>query len=481
MRIEEHLKLLFESWSGEKVNSFSPLPASASARKYFRITGSGKTAIGVYNADVRENRAFLYLTKHFLKKKLNVPKVYSADLKSHIYLLEDLGNETLYSYLDKNRCGENFSSSTVDLYKNVIETLPQFQIHGAEGLDYSKCYPRAKFDKQSMMWDLNYFKYYFLKLAKISFDEQKLEDDFDSLIKFSLQADCSYFLYRDFNSRNVMLSNGEPFYIDYQGGRKGALQYDIASFLLDSKANIPLQLREEFLEHYIKSVKKLKAIDRSNFLKYYYGHVLIRLLQMFGAYGYRGYFEGKSHFLKSIPYAVKNLEWLLQNHPPKIKMPELLNSLNQIIHSAKLKNFDTADFSTGKLTVRINSFSYREKIPIDLSGNGGGFVFDCRAIHNPGRYDEYKSLTGKDKPVADFLNSQPETQKFLQNVFSLIDESVEKYLSRGFTDLMVNFGCTGGQHRSVYCAERLGEHLVHREDLTVVVSHTNLKKGGLSD
>ena len=481
MSTDEQLKILFERWSGEKVNSFSPLPASASARKYFRITGNGKTAIGVYNADVRENRAFVYLTKHFLKKKLDVPKVYSADLKSQIYLLEDLGNETLYSHLDKNRCGENFSSSTVDLYKNVIETLPQFQIYGAKGLDYSKCYPRAKFDKQSMMWDLNYFKYYFLKLAKISFDEQKLEDDFNALVKFLLQADCNYFMYRDFNSRNVMLFNGEPFFIDYQGGRKGALQYDIASFLLDSKANIPLQLREEFLEHYIKSVKKLKTIDRSKFIKYYYGYVLIRLLQMFGAYGYRGYFEGKSHFLKSIPYAVKNLEWLLQNHPLKIRMPELLNSLNQIIRSAELKNFNKDESNADKLTVRINSFSYRKKIPIDLSGNGGGFVFDCRAIHNPGRYDEYKSLTGKDKPVVEFLNSQPEMQKFLQNVFSLVDESVEKYLSRGFTDLMVNFGCTGGQHRSVYCAERLVDHLSGRNNVRVLLVHGKLQSNQVTE
>ncbi|MCL6097556.1 MAG: phosphotransferase [Bacteroidetes bacterium] len=480
MANDEKLKSLFESWSGEKVNSFSPLPASASARKYFRIACSGKTAIGVYNADVRENRAFVYLTKHFQKNKLNVPKIYSTDLKSNIYLLEDLGDQTLFSFLESHQ-EERFNDETKDAYRKIIELLPRFQITASKKLDYSKCYPRAKFDKQSIMWDLNYFKYYFLKLAKISFDEQKLEDDFDTLVKFLLQADCNYFMYRDFNSRNVMLFNSEPFFIDYQGGRKGALQYDIASFLLDSKANIPPKLREEFLNHYIKSVKKLKAIDRSEFLKYYYGYVLIRLLQMFGAYGYRGYFEGKSHFLKSIPYAVRNLEWLLQNHPLKIKMPELLNSLNQIIHSAELKNFDTDDFSAGKLTVRINSFSYREKIPIDLSGNGGGFVFDCRAIHNPGRYDEYKSLTGKDKPVADFLNSQHETQKFLQNVFSLVDESVEKYLSRGFTDLMVNFGCTGGQHRSVYCAERLGEHLAHREDLTIVVSHTNLKKEGLSD
>ncbi len=474
MRIEEHLKLLFESWSGENVNSFSPLPASASARKYFRIIGSCKTAIGVYNADVRENRAFVYLTKHFQKNKLNVPKIYSTDLKSNIYLLKDLGDQTLFSFLENNQTNR-FGSETKNVYRNVIEQLPRFQITASKKLDYSKCYPRAKFDRQSMMWDLNYFKYYFLKLAKISFDEQKLEDDFNTLVKFLLQADCNYFMYRDFNSRNVMLFNGEPFFIDYQGGRKGALQYDIASFLLDSKANIPPKLREEFLEHYIKSVKKLKTIDRSKFLKYYYGYVLIRLLQMFGAYGYRGYFEGKSHFLKSIPYAVRNLEWLLQHHPPKIKMPGLLNSLNQIIRSEELKNFDTDNFNTGKLTVRINSFSYREKIPIDLSGNGGGFVFDCRAIHNPGRYDEYKSLTGKDKPVADFLRFQSETQEFLQNVFSLVDESVEKYLSRGFTDLMVNFGCTGGQHRSVYCAERLAEHLSGKSDVRVLLVHEKLQ------
>ncbi len=475
MSTEEKLKLLFEKWSGEKVDSFSPLPASASARKYFRITSEGKSAIGVYNKDMRENQAFIYLTKHFRKNKLTVPKVYTVELKFHVYLLEDLGDETLFYLLEKNRRGDDFCVETTKLYKQVIEKLPQFQITASKGLDYSKCYPRAKFDKQSMMWDLSYFKYYFLKLANIFFDEQRLEEDFLSLVKFLLQADCNYFMYRDFNSRNVILVDGEPYFIDYQGGRKGALQYDIASFLLDSKANIPQQFRKEFLEHYISSAGQIKKINKNEFLKYFDGYALIRLLQMFGAYGYRGYFEGKPHFLKSIPFALRNLEWLLQNHPPEVKMPELLKSLYQLTQLTELKNFRIDIHDAGKLTVHINSFSYKDKIPLDLTGNGGGFVFDCRAIHNPGRYDEYKSLTGMDKPVQDFLTAQPETQKFLQNVFSLVDESVEKYISRGFTNLMVNFGCTGGQHRSVYCALRLAEHLSNRPDVRVLLFHEKLQ------
>jgi hypothetical protein len=329
-----------------------------------------------------------------------------------------------------------------------------------------------------MIWDLNYFKYYFLKLGGISFDEQKLENDFNTLVNFLLQADCKYFMYRDLNSRNVMILNNEPYFIDYQGGRKGALQYDIASLLLDSKANIPPVLRDELLNYYIESVKKICKIDKRVFLKYYDGYVLIRLCQMFGAYGYRGYFEGKVHFLKSIPYAVNNLKVLLDKSKikDKIKIPELYSALDQIAGSKELMKYDSNHSNDGKLTVLINSFSYRDKIPRDFSGHGGGFVFDCRAIPNPGRLDKYKSLNGKDKPVQVFLESQPEAQQFLNDTFKLVDQSVEHYISRKWTYLMISYGCTGGQHRSVYSAEKLAVHLSQKYDINIIKIHIEQDK-----
>ena len=476
MDLKNELEILFERWAGEKAVSFSPLPVSGSARKYFRITGSTKSAIGAFNNDKRENEAFVYLTKHFSIAKLNVPQILSTKLNAGVYLQSDLGDTTLFSIMEAKEKLARFDDETVSIYKKVFEELPRFQIVGAKKIDYSFCYPRAKFDKQSMMWDLNYFKYYFLKLAKIPFNEQKLEDDFNSLCAFLLQADTNYFMYRDFNSRNIMIVNGEPYFIDYQGGRKGALQYDVASLLYDSKAKIPQDLRDEFLEHYLASVKKIKAIDKRDFMKYYHGYVLIRLLQMFGAYGYRGYFEGKAHFLKSIPLAKNNLEYLLKNNKPKIKLPELWNALYCLVESDELKKFELSEQPENKLTVCVTSFSYREKFPADLSGNGGGFVFDCRDIPNPGRYDEYKTLCGRDEPVQKFLDEQSEAQSFLKETFDLVDKSVENYIKRNWTDLMVNYGCTGGQHRSVYCAERLAKHLKEKYDVNINLTHTRFPK-----
>jgi aminoglycoside/choline kinase family phosphotransferase len=340
MNYLKNLKSLFEQWSGEKVNSFSFLPLSGSARRYIRLYGNINTAIGAFNTDKRENKAFIYLTKHFTKNNLNVPEFLAEDLKNDIYLIRDLGDTTLSSLIEKAGKGNKFNNEIRECYKAVITLLPKFQIAASYKLDYSKCYPRADFDKQSMIWDLSYFKYYFLKLAGISFDEQKLENDFNTLINFLLQADCKYFMYRDLNSRNVMIFNNKPYFIDYQGGRQGALQYDIASLLMDSKANIPPALRDEFLNYYIESVKKICKIDKRVFLKFYDGYALIRLLQMFGAYGYRGYFEGKELFLKSIPYAVKDLKVLLDKSEimDKIKIPELCSALDQIAGSKEIVN-----------------------------------------------------------------------------------------------------------------------------------------------
>jgi aminoglycoside/choline kinase family phosphotransferase len=472
---EEEKKIisLFEQWSGEKLQGFSPLPVSGSARRYFRLSGIKTRVIGAYNKDIKENKAFFYLSSYFKKSRLNVPKVLAKDTNNGIYLIEDLGNTTLYSLLMEKRDNNCIPDEIITYYKRTIEALVKFQTT-VKGLDFKKCYPRPAFDSQSIMWDLNYFKYYFLKLAKIEFNEQLLENDFTAFSKYLLQADSRYFLYRDMNSRNIMVKDNEVYFIDYQGGRKGALQYDIASLLYDAKANLPQSLRDELLDYYLDCLNKVKKVNRKIFLEHYHGFVLIRILQALGAYGFRGYFERKDHFLKSIPFAVRNLDWMMRNKKLKMKTPYLLQIVDKIIHSDEIRKYEWNDNSVGRLTVQINSFSYREKIPVDLSGNGGGFVFDCRGIVNPGRFDEYKQFNGMDKNVQDFLNGQPSAKEFLDNSFNLVDQSIDTYLKRNFNNLMVNYGCTGGQHRSVYSAEKLAEHLSKKPGLIVELNHTKL-------
>jgi aminoglycoside/choline kinase family phosphotransferase len=465
---------IFEKWAGEKSVSFTPLPISGSIRRYFRIRSNSKTALAVYNTDKRENQAFIYLAKHFGKHQLNVPKIYSQNLNENIYLIEDLGDTTLYSQII-NSPGNKFTGS-IHLIENALSELPRFQITASKDIDYTKCYPRPAFDKQSIMWDLNYFKYYFLKLSGISFDEQKLEDDFKLFSNFLITADKNYFMYRDFNSRNIMVKNGDLYFIDFQGGRKGPLQYDLASFLFSSKISFNDEQRENLFEHYIESVLAYKKVDAAKFKKHYYPFVLVRILQMLGTYGYRGYFEGKPHFLTSIPFAVNNLKLIIAKKKINLKLPELTKSLLAIVQSDKFLGLVGNSVETKKLTVRINSFSYRDKLPVDYTGNGGGFVFDCRAIPNPGRLDEYKPLTGKNKSVQQFLESQGEVVKFLKESFDLVEQSVVNYIQKGWTDLMINYGCTGSQHRSVYCAEKLSEYLKHKFDINVVVCHTKLNQ-----
>ena len=446
---------IFKNHFGCEVEKISALPRSGSYREYYRLRGQGKTGIGVYNYDRKENEAFLSFTKHFLSKDLLVPKVYEENLDENVYLLEDLGDTSLFSFLNDHRENEDFPPSAIELYKNVLEQLPAFQIKGDLGLDYSVCYPRDSFDKQSMMWDLNYFKYYFLKLAKVPFDEQELENDFETFSDWLLSEESDFFLYRDFQSRNIMVHNRDPYFIDYQGGRKGALQYDVASLLFDAKADIPPSIREELLDHYLLQLSNYKSIDEKKFKEFYTGFALIRLMQAMGAFGFRGFYEKKPHFLASIPYAIMNLSNILDHSVLPVKLPHLIHVLGSLQDSPELKQFGDTRKHNGKLVIEINSFSYRRGIPIDQSENGGGFVFDCRAIHNPGRYQEYKDLTGNDDAVISFLKSNSQADQFVQNTLVLVRQSIGIYLERDFTNLMVNFGCTGGQHRSVYCANRM--------------------------
>jgi aminoglycoside/choline kinase family phosphotransferase len=477
--IKNNIKNLFKTWSGEDAQVVSVLPQSGSYRQYYRISGNSKSAIGSFNPDHKENKAFITFTKHFRSIGLNVPEFYLDDKNSGTYLIEDLGDVSLFSFLSENRNLKEFPEKVISYYKKSIEHLIRFQFDGSEGLDYSVCYPRSSFDKQSIMWDLNYFKYYFLKLTKTVFDEQLLENDFNKFAEFLLSAEMNNFMYRDFQSRNIMIKDEKLYFIDYQGGRKGALQYDIASLLYDAKADLPQKIRDELVEFYIQFLNNRTKINREEFLNHYYGYILIRILQAMGAYGFRGLYENKVHFLKSIPFAVKNLKLLMDNNLLPNGLPELQKSLEKIISNTELSKFEIKE-SPQKLKVTINSFAYKKGIPIDLSGNDGGFVFDCRALPNPGRLEKYKELTGRDREVIIFLENEPAVKDFLLNVFTISEISIKNYIGRKFTSLVINFGCTGGQHRSVYSAEKLSTHLNNKFNINVEVNHTGLEQKGES-
>lgn len=465
---QEYIEKLFKSFTGNNVEIITPLAKSGSDRIYYRISAKGQSLLGVYNKDARENLAFIEFSRHFKRHELNVPEILAEDISNNVYLIEDLGDATLFSYLTREKKDGKFNDKLTDVYKRVVEDLPKFQIGAGSDFDYSICYPRSDFDKQSMMWDLNYFKYYFLKLAGINFDEQALEDDFKKFVNFLLGAERKYFMYRDFQSRNIMIKNNELYYIDYQGGRRGALQYDLASLLFDAKADIPNHDREMLLNHYVKNLRSYIDFDEKEFVTYYYGFVIIRILQAMGAYGFRGFYEKKAHFLASIPYAMDNLKYVLGLANLPLNLDTLLPVLNKVVNSQKLRDLGS---NISKLTVNINSFSYKRGIPVDESGHGGGFVFDCRALPNPGRYDDYKMMTGKDLKVIGFLEKEEPVNEFFDNVTAMIRQSIDIYLQRNFENLTVNFGCTGGQHRSVYFAERLSRWIKDKYTVKVVLRH----------
>jgi aminoglycoside/choline kinase family phosphotransferase len=471
------LKKLFEEHFHSAVEQVQPLQGElgASGRKIIRLSNKKASTIGVIYGVREENVAFLEFSKHFHRHGLPVPEIYGEDLNHGAYLEEDLGDITLFDFLSKNRTGAEIAPQAVQIYRKVVEILPRFQVEAGRDLNYSVCYPRASFDRQSITWDLNYFKYYFLRLAGIPFNEQSLEDDFGRLTDFLLSAPNDYFLYRDFQSRNVMLRDGNPYFVDYQGGRKGALQYDIASLLFDAKADLPPELRGPLLEHYLDELAKFIEVEREEFKRYYYAYVYARILQALGAYGFRGFYERKTHFLQSVPYALKNVRWLLHNVKLPIELPTLMNAFQSMLASDKLNSLATEE---QKLTVRIFSFSFHQGLPKDETGNGGGFVFDGRSLPNPGREERFKPLTGRDAPVIEYLNQQESVHQFFASVLSLVDASISSYQQRRFMNLMVSFGCTGGQHRSVFLAEQLAKRLRGRNDLDVLVRHVELEKMG---
>ena len=446
-----------------------------SGRVIVRLTGGPYRAIGIQYPVREENVAFLEFSRHFRQCGLPVPEIYAEDLSAGAYLEEDLGDTTLFEFLGRHRSGDAIAPEAVEAYRKVVAVLPRFQVEGGRDLNYKLCTPRASFDRQSINWDLNYFKYYFLRLAGVPFSEQALEDDFNRLTEFLLRADADYFLYRDFQSRNVMLREGQPYFLDYQGGRKGALQYDIASLLYDGKADLPPELRIELLEHYLDCLSDCIPVNRDAFMEHYYAFVYVRILQALGAYGFRGFYERKAHFLQSVPYALKNLRWLAAKVKLPIELPALMEALNAMTESEKLKGLAA---SADGLKVRIFSFSYHREMPADESGNGGGFVFDARSLPNPGREEQYRQMNGKDEPVIEYLNRHASVHQYFASVQALVDASVSAYQKRGFKDLMVSFGCTGGQHRSVYLAEQLAKHLRSTNGVEVVLRHIEQEKIG---
>jgi len=472
----EVLKRLFEQHFHSPVERVQPLQGQlgGSGRKIIRLSSEKLSAIGILYDVREENVAFLEFSRHFRRRGLPVPEIYAEDLSHGAYLEEDFGSTTLFEFLSDHRNGATIAPEAVEAYRKVVAVLPRFQVEAGSDLNYKVCYPRASFDRQSIAWDLNYFKYYFLRLAGIPFNEQALERDFSRLTKLLLSASRDYFLYRDFQSRNIMLrkslNEDQPFFLDYQGGRKGALQYDIASLLYDAKADLPPDLRQQLLDHYLDSLSGFLDLDRSAFMQYYYAYVYVRIMQALGAYGFRGFYERKEHFLQSVPYALKNIRWLLHNVELPVALPTLMEAFKSVVASDKLQGL-TAASEPERLTVRVFSFSFHRGLPQDETGNGGGFVFDGRSLPNPGREERFKTLTGKDAAVMDYLSQQESVHQFLANASSLVDASVTMYQRRGFKHLMVSFGCTGGQHRSVYLAEQLAKHLRGKDGVDVVVHH----------
>lgn len=454
---------LYKEYTGAEPTEVTEIASSGSNRRYFRLHGN-PNLIGVIGPNQDENKAFIYLAKHFEQAGLQVPSVVAVCDHSTVYLQTDLGDDNLFQAIEKGRVTKSFSSEEKELLVKTIRMLPDIQFKGAVGLDFSHCFPSAQFDRRSIMWDLNYFKYCFLKAVGLEFDENRLEDDFQAMAEVLLRSQSSTFMYRDFQSRNVMLKDGEPYFIDFQGGRKGPFYYDVASFLWQAKAGFPQSLRQELITEYIAALRKYKPVDESYFNDQLRHFVLFRTLQVLGAYGFRGYFEKKPHFLQSVPYAIDNLRHLLDEEFPEY--PYLSSLLRQLTNMNEF-----SERTKHKLTVRVFSFAYKKGIPNDNTGNGGGYVFDCRAINNPGKYDRYKPYTGLDERVIRFLEDDGEITHFLEHCYSLVDATVQRYLERGFTSLMIAYGCTGGQHRSVYSAQHTAEHIARKFNCRVILNH----------
>ncbi len=470
--VREEIVQLFQQYSNAAITDIDKLPQAGSERHYFRIHATDKTFIATYGANLKENESFIYFSKHFKKKQLATPEIFCINADKNIYIQEDFGDVSLLNKLEEN----GFTAEVYDLYKKSLQQLVLLQVKGHEGLDYKKCLTNTAFGKQAIMADLLYFKYYFLDALRRPYDKQKLLDDFEALSNYLSHTEYKYFMFRDFQSRNIMVKpDGSIHFIDYQGGMKGAPQYDVASLLWQARANLPDDWKQHLLEDYMDAFERIieEPIDKDTFRSQYNGYVLIRLLQVLGAYGFRGLFERKAHFLTSIPLALQNLKWFVNNQNVGIAVPEFKKVLEICISDEVIKEFTPIKATAETpLLVKVNSFSYlKTGYPKDETINGGGFVFDCRGILNPGRIEEFKQQTGRDKAVKDFLEQQTQMPEFLNNVYNIVDIAVEDYIKRGFESLMINFGCTGGQHRSVYAADAVVRHLRNKFGVKIELNH----------
>ena len=448
------MEQLYKTYYGVAPESITPLTGSASNRRYFRISSASGTCIGAVGTDRLENEAFIAISRHFRSKGISVPEVFAVSEDGMSYIQEDLGADVLFDRLQKARKSGEGLDEVEDLLCRTMAELPKIQFEGGHGLDFSICYPQPSFDRRMVMFDLNYFKYCFLKATGLEFNEVKLQDDFERFADDLLEDDMDTFMYRDFNARNVMICDGRPCFIDFQGGRRGPIYYDVASFVWQARAAYPDCLKERMVKSYLEGLSEYMTISRELFDRRLRLFILFRLLQVLGAYGFRGWTEHKANFVTSIPAAIDSLKVLVSNGFESY--PYLVETLRKMTGLSRFTNISPED---GKLEVKVYSFSFKRGVPYDPSGNGGGYVFDCRSIHNPGRYEPYKKLTGRDEPVIRFLEDDGEITGFLEHVYGVVDPHVETYMRRGFTSLMVSFGCTGGQHRSVYCAEHLAHHL----------------------
>lgn len=469
--ILDQVKEFYQSWKPESgVQEIKQLAQAGSDRQYFRVKTDQRSYIVTHNNNLLENTAFIEFSRHFNSKQLSVPEIYHTSQDYSMYIQSDLGDVSLFEILQK----EGFTDHTMELYRKTFAQLAQLQVSGGNGLDYDYCIATRSFDRNAIYSDLLYFKYYFLRALQLPYDKNLLLNDFEMLSYFLMQEQNKFFMHRDCQSRNVMVKDDRVYFIDFQGGMKGALQYDVASMLWQAKAGIPYEWRDELVDYYFERVNDLlnNQLNKKDFMDNYHGFVLIRMLQTLGAYGFRGLFERKPHFISSIPFALRNLKYFLENKDFPIRLPELQKALEAMVSDDIIKKYESVKATPdSKLIVKICSFSYKTGFPEDSSGNGGGFVFDCRGILNPGRFEPYKKLTGRDKEVQDFLLYQTEMPTFLQHVYSMVDISVSDYLKRNFKSLQVNFGCTGGQHRSVFAADSLTQHLKQKFGVNVEIQH----------
>jgi RNase adapter protein RapZ len=462
---------LYKSLAGKEPAKLDVLPQSGSDRRYFRLyDDDGKSVIGTHGLNVQENETFIYFSQHFSQKQLHVPQIFAVNDDKTVYLQEDFGDVSLLQRLESF----GYTDETYRLFKLSLEELARLQVLGDQDLNYNLCLTNTEFGKQAILADLLYFKYYFLDAIRKPYDKQKLLDDFDALSNYLTHTEYKYFMFRDFQSRNILIKDDDVHFIDYQGGMKGAPQYDVASMLWQARADLHDDWKERLLIDYMNAFENLIGgpLDRNVFLSQYNGYVLIRLLQVLGAYGFRGLFERKAQFLTSIPLALNNLNTFLARHSIGISVPEFRRVLGICVSDEIVQRFTPVQANEQTpLTVKICSFSYRQGMPQDDSGNGGGFVFDCRGLLNPGRIDEFKTMHGRDKSVIDYLEQQTKISEFLNSVFDIVDITVEEYIKRGFESLMVSFGCTGGQHRSVYAADALARHLRNKFKVKIDLKH----------